>query len=302
MTGFTTTERLLQIIVLFLTHDSCRIKALAEKLGTKQRNIYRYLDVLDEQGFKTDKLTAGNYFMYEVPKGFAEAVNVVHFTETEAEVLLDVVCGLNDSNPIKATMLPKIKGLKRASRIISASYCSDMSENLGQLQKAIENKKTVILMHYTSGHSHTVSDRRVEPYDFTPNYTSILAYDTAKGENLTFKLSRIGKVKPTKETWKNEEKHREYKSDCFGMSGDMDLHIIMELGVMAKSLLLEEFPMAEKDLKNVRGKWILDTRIRALEGAGRFVLGVAKDIHIIEGEELRQYVQDYARENVVHGL
>ena len=44
---------------------------------------------------------------------------------------------------------------------------------------------------------------------------------------------------------------------------------------------MEEFPLAEKDLKREGGKWILRTVIHSPEGAGRFVIGLAADVKIL---------------------
>ena len=71
-----------------------------------------------------------------------------------------------------------------------------------------------------------------------------------------------------------------------------------ELISSAKSLLLEEFPLAEKDLKREDAKWILRTVIHSLEGAGRFVIGLAADVKILEGDALRKYILDYQKKYI----
>ena len=38
------------------------------------------------------------------------------------------------------------------------------------------------------------------------------------------------------------------------------------------------------------------TTIHSLEGAGRFVIGLAADVKILEGERLLEYIQDYDKE------
>lgn len=55
----------------------------------------------------------------------------------------------------------------------------------------------------------------------------------------------------------------------------------------------EEFPLAEKELKREDNKWVLRTTIHSLEGAGRFVIGLAANVKILEGERLRKYVRGY---------
>lgn len=79
------------------------------------------------------------------------------------------------------------------------------------------------------------------------------------------------------------------------MTGTLNLPIVLELDTRAKSLLLEEFPLAEKNLSREDGKWILRTVIHSLEGAGRFVIGLAADVKILEGDALRGYILDYQK-------
>ena len=62
---------------------------------------------------------------------------------------------------------------------------------------------------------------------------------------------------------------------------------------MAKNLLIEEYPLAEKDLKCEDGKWILDTIVNNLAGVGRFVIGLAAEINITESPELEEYIREY---------
>ena len=82
------------------------------------------------------------------------------------------------------------------------------------------------------------------------------------------------------------------------MTGTLNLPIVLELDTRAKSLLLEEFPLAEKDLSREDGKWILRTVIHSLEGAGRFVIGLAADVNILEGNALRKYILDYQKKYI----
>ena len=62
---------------------------------------------------------------------------------------------------------------------------------------------------------------------------------------------------------------------------------------MAKNLLIEEYPMAEQDLRKEDDKWILETMVSGMEGVGRFVIGLLNDIKVIESQELDNYISDY---------
>ena len=108
-----------------------------------------------------------------------------------------------------------------------------------------------------------------------------------------FKISRIGEVVIIDDVWNHTEKHQKSLTDCFRISGFAQTPVKLELSIRAKNLLLEEYPLAEKDLKYADGKWILETKVSGMEGVGRFVIGLAGDIKIIDSPELKEYINTY---------
>ena len=126
----------------------------------------------------------------------------------------------------------------------------------------------------------------------------VRAYDVEKGDSRVFKVMRIHSVEATETPWAFEDKHKVKKPDVFRMTGSPVEKVVLQLNTSAKSLLLEEFPLAEKDLKREDGKWILRTVIHSLEGAGRFVIGLAADVKILEGDALRKYILDYQKKYI----
>lgn len=161
------------------------------------------------------------------------------------------------------------------------------------LADAIKRRKQVVLKHYESAHSDEAKDRWVEPIEFTTNMIDIWAYDVENADNRMFKVARIQEVEVTDDDWAFKSMHKVQRSDLFRMTGSLNEIISLQLDTRAKSLLLEEFPLAEKNLRRENGKWILTTRINSLEGVTRFILGLAADIRILEGENLRDYIRKY---------
>lgn len=69
------------------------------------------------------------------------------------------------------------------------------------------------------------------------------------------------------------------------------LPLKLKLGLRATSLLLEEFPLASKQLRQKSdSEWLLETEVCSYEGVGRFVLGLMGDIEIIDSPEFLQYI------------
>ena len=67
---------------------------------------------------------------------------------------------------------------------------------------------------------------------------------------------------------------------------------------MAKNLLIEEYPMAEQDLRKEDGKWVLETMVSGMEGVGRFVMGLATEVKIIDSPELQNYIREFIEKHL----
>ena len=96
--------------------------------------------------------------------------------------------------------------------------------------------------------------------------------------------------------WTEEDKHHLQPADAFRIHGNKSMHIRLKLSQRAKNLLLEEYPLAEKSVHKEKGEWVFDGFIHALPGAGRFVTGLAQEVEILEGDELKEYVRSYMQD------
>lgn len=63
----------------------------------------------------------------------------------------------------------------------------------------------------------------------------------------------------------------------------------------AKNLLLEEFPLAEQDIRKEGEKWYLETMVSGMEGVGRFVIGLAHDIRVVDSVDLQGYIDNFLK-------
>ena len=84
------------------------------------------------------------------------------------------------------------------------------------------------------------------------------------------------------------------------MSSFTQTHVRIEMSLRAKNLLCEEFPLASEDVHQEDGKWILDTMVSSMEGVGRFVVGLATEINIVDSPELSAYVKEYCKNALEH--
>lgn len=289
-------ERMLRMIQLLASNVEYSIDDLMERLDMSRRTIYRYLDTFKEAGFAVQKVNpSGNvYRLATLRKPFADLSKLVYFSDEEAYIVNHLMDQLDDTSPIKQGLRRKLAAVYDISTISSFGGRKSNSAIIDALTEAIKEKKTVVLKAYSSSHSHTTKDYRVEPYRLNNNYIDIWAYDTADGINKRFKVARIGEVEMLQDPWLNEDRHEDEPLDAFRMHGPSPSHVKLRMDYVAKNLLVEEFPMAEKGLSQEGGKWIWEGDVRGMDGVGRFVLGLPMFIEVLEGDDLKAFLRGHA--------
>ena len=291
--------KMLRLMKLLTGNVSRTIDQVAKELGITPRTVYRYIDDIREAGFVVNKLYGNVYAMGKVARGLSDFNRLIYFTEEEAYITAKMIEGIDNNNVLKRDLQRKLASVYDSTSIANYIDNTANAANVEALADAIKRKKQVVLKQYESAHSNESKDRLVEPIEFTANMIDIWAYDVDNGDNRVFKVARIHEVEVLDAEWAFKSKHKAIKPDVFRMVGNLNEKIVLQLNTRAKSLLLEEFPLAEKDLKREDGKWFLKTTIHSLEGAGRFVIGLAADIKIIEGDKLRKYILDYQKKHIV---
>lgn len=293
-------ERMLRLMKMMAGNRNYTIDELAEKLGTSYRSIYRYIDTFKDCGFVVNKVRSNVYKLGKLPKSYVELKNLIYFSEEEAYVVNGLINSLDSTNMLKANLKKKLSAVYDSTSIVKYVQKSEVAEHIEQLGEAIRSKRKVILKAYESAHSQEVADRFIEPFELTTNCIDVWGFDLEKQENRVFKISRIGKVCLLQDNWSNEESHQTSKTDCFRISSFEQSPVKLELSLMAKSLLVEEYPLAEMDLRHEDDKWILETMVSGMEGVGRFVLGLLNEIKIIDSPALEDYIDNYVNNFLKH--
>lgn len=290
--------KMLRLMKLLTGNVSRTIDQVAKEMGITPRTVYRYIDDIREAGFVVNKLYGNVYAMGKVGRGLSDFNRLIYFTEEEAYITAKLIEGIDNNNVLKRDLQRKLASVYDSTSIANYIDNTANAANVEALADAIKRKKQVVLKQYESAHSNESKDRLVEPIEFTANMIDIWAYDVDNGDNRVFKVARNHEVEVTDTGWEFASKHKAIKPDVFRMVGNLNEKIVLQLNTRANSLLLEEFPLAEKDLKREDGKWLLKTTIHSLEGAGRFVIGLAADIKILEGKKLLDYIKNYDKKYV----
>ncbi len=286
-------ERMLRLMKLLTANNSYSVDELAERLAMSRRTVYRYIDTFRQAGFVIKKRGEFIRLDKESPH-FKDISQLVHFTEEEAIILRRAIESIDDTNLLKLNLKSKLYSVYDSGVLADTVVKGKNSSNVHQLIEAIENREGVVLRGYQSAHRGVVRDRRVEPFAFTTNYVQVWCYDLEDGANKLFKLSRIGSVEPTGEPWSAEELHKEGFIDIFRINSDAPVMVKLELGLLSYNLLLEEYPLAERDITPLGDdRYQLETKVSGYRGIGRFVVGLLDDVKVVDSPDFEAYLKGY---------
>ncbi len=287
-------ERMLRLMKMLTGNLNYTIDDLAGRLGMSPRTVYRYLDTFKEAGFVVQK-HGEVYCLGRESRHLRELSQLIHFTEEEAYMVNRLIEGLDETNVLKQNLRRKLASVYDCTSMAECVVKGQNALNVHALIEAIEAKRQVTLKDYASSHTGEIRDRKVEPFAFTTNYVQTWCYDTEDGQNKLFQTTRIGSVEVLPDEWQHEPQHREGYMDVFRMSSFEQHRVRLELDVMARNLLTEEYPLAERDLRPADGNhWLLDTVVADYHGVTRFYLGLAANIRIVDSPELEAFVEEYA--------
>lgn len=288
-------ERVLRLIKLMTGNINYTIDELAEKLDTSYRSIYRYIDTFKNAGFVVHKLDGGVYKLGKESRHFKDISQLIHFTEEEAYIFNQMLEGLDENNTLKNNLRHKLSSVYDCTSMAKSTISQKNATNINILREAIQEGKQVILRQYSSSHGSDIRDRHVEPFAFTPNYIQAWCYDPQDKANKLFKVARIGSVEILPDSWTHTQEHQQGYVDIFRITGQSQYPITLKLGILSHNLLLEEYPLAEQYLTRIDDThWLLQTDVCSYVGVGRFVIGLAHDIEIIDSPGLDEYLQNYA--------
>lgn len=99
-----------------------------------------------------------------------------------------------------------------------------------------------------------------------------------------------------KETPKIECEHKCLPIDVFRNTGELIYPVQFSMTLRAYNLLIEEYPLAEQFCKlQANGNYHFSTIVSKLEGAARFIMGLADEIERIENETFRQFLKEKSK-------
>ena len=290
--------RLLNLMKLLSSNVDYTIRELMDRLAISRRSIFRYLDTLRIAGFAAAKKGTNIHKLLSMPKEGINLSNLIHFSEEEAYLLHNLIGALTSDCQVAINLENKLAALFDATSVTEIIGNKITGENIMRLRQAIDEKKQVTLVRYESGNTMSISDRLVEPIKFSSNYRDVYAYEVSTGITKVFKISRIGQVVESLTDWQHEDRHETIETDCFRMTGKKDIPVTLKMTLKAKNLLIEEYPLASKYVSYDGKSWWFRGNVKDLAGVGRFVIGLADQMDIIDAPALVNYLKIFTERNL----
>lgn len=289
-------QRTLELLLMLNCKYGRSLDYIAERLNVSPRTVYRYIGTIRNAGFVVDKKDSSSKTYYSINKeesNYKDISELLHFSKEEAFILSKAIHSIDQENALKINLIKKLYSLYDFDRVAVPIIKKENSQVIHALIQAINEKRQVLLTDYQSSHSGKVSDRVVEPFSLTTNFISVWCYDTEAKANKIFKTSRIGEVQILSEKWNFENQHQEAFMDVFRISGYEKKPVKLTLSMLAKNLLVEEYPLAEKYIQRINdNSYIFESEVAGLEGIGRFTLGLIDEITIHYPESLKKYIKE----------
>lgn len=285
-------ERVLRLMKMMTGNNNYTVEEMAERLGISYRSVYRYIETFKESGFVVQRKEGGIYKLGKESRYFKEISQLIHFTDEEAHIVNQLIEGLDNTNMLKQNLRKKLTSVYNCTSMADSVVEGKNATNINRLIDAITEKKQVVFKDYASSHTSIIRDRLVEPFGFTTNYVQVWCYEPESGLNKLFNTARIGAVEILATDWQFEKEHHEGYIDIFRITGYEQHNVQLEMGVRSHNLLIEEYPLATRDLKQIDDThWLLDTMVCDYMGIGRFAMGVLGDIRILT-PEFEEYIKD----------
>lgn len=224
--------RVLQLISQLQNKPSKSVRFMSNFLECTERTTYRYIDLLKQLGFDIQKDEHNKFFI------LSDKDTDDIFTKEEAGYLIEMIKTVGKENKLQHAVLKKIYLKSEASHQAKSLFKAHLSKLVEKINKSIEQDKKVVLKQYHSVNSNKISDRLVEPFQFTENYNAICAFEIASKQNKYFNLERIIDVEVVNEPQENHKFHEVEKTDVFGFTERNGEKFAVELQLSLRAYIL----------------------------------------------------------------
>ncbi len=285
-------QRILKMMLALISSDGMPIQEMAKKFNMSVRTAYRYIQTFKEVGLVVTNEN-NRYKIEKLPKVLKDINELYYFTDEESFIINKAIYAIGGETVNKQNLLNKLYAIYDFEHTKLPFIKPEETELVSKLRHAMQWKRQVVLKNYKSGNSNDIQDRLVEAFNFTNNFVSVWAFDTASKSNKTFKISRMDDIEELETPWQNEQSHEEDFIDIFRIGGKEKHQVKLYLNLRAYRLLIEEYPLSQQFIKRFNDKmYLFDGWVSSYEGVGRFVLGLMRDIVVLEPKQFKDFLND----------
>jgi proteasome accessory factor C len=284
-------QRLLRLLMMLAGKRWYSLQEIMNQLDSSDRTVYRYLETFESAGFVLEK-NKGSYRLQRDSANNRSLQNLMHFSEEEVLILYETLELIEGTSPVKEQLIRKLNLLYDYKALEKLQQSDDLTK-IQILSDAMRNKKQVNLINYRSSNSDKITDRKVEPFDYLPDYRSVWCYEYESKSCKQFKLARIHQIELINRDWQNESYHEIHFTDAFRISSEKPIGKVEAiLSLKACNLLLEEFPLSREYVKEENGFYQLKIPIAGYQGIGRFVMGLPGEIEVLGNKEFKEFLRE----------
>lgn len=284
-------QRMLRLLMKLSGKRWCPLQEIIDILECSGRTVYRYLETFETAGFVLEK-NKGSYRLQKETANSRSLQNLMHFSEEEVLILYETLALIEGTSPVKEQLIRKLNVLYDYKALEQLQQSDDLTK-IHTLSDAIRNKKQVNLKSYRSSNSDKITDRKVEPFDYLPDYRSVWCYEYESKSCKQFKLARIHEIELINRDWENEILHKAHFTDAFRISSLKSIGKIEAiLSLKAYNLLLEEFPLCRNHVNEEDGHYLLKIPVAGYQGIGRFVMGLPGEIEVLGTKGFKEFLRD----------
>lgn len=273
-------------------------KRLSEKYEVDESTIKKDFEAFKNAGFN---LAFDKHYRYGLgaEKKYDNLRELLVFSKKEEDILTAALQQLGTTDKAVEKLQKKLSRVYDVSKMNNV-FDKNFLTKMDLLEKAIQDKKVVILKDYHSTNSSTVRNRIVEAFSVSAEDDIVHAYDLEQKGIRHFRISRISKLDITQEDWANISSHHLQSTDCFRIHDNKQTPVHLRLKVGAYNQLLEQYPTARTFLKPTsESPDTYDFQCKVNHrffGLSNFIMGNYRDIEAIyEPESLIDHVEAEAK-------
>ena len=284
--------RVFKLIALLKKAPAKSTRNISLMIDLTERTVYRYIDLINEIGFEVVKDKNNKYSIKHDDDGASG-----YFSIEEAQLIKELLLSSAKNSVLKEGILKKLFIKSEIDMDVNHIIRANNGKMVTQINEAIQQQKQVILQKYYSANSNNISNRTIEPIQFTNNYQMLCAYEIASQQNKFFSVERMSAVLPTDNNFEFKAFHHFEKPDAFGFAniGNKKIKVDLMLNLRAFVILKEEYPLVIpfiiQDNKNKTYRLVLE--VNDPKPITRFVLGLLDEISILGSEEFLAHLKNF---------